>query len=118
MPQVEHEFSGDIAISVEYASRSARQFGLALQQELKILILHGLIHLAGHDHEHDSGEMARVEARLRKKLGLPVGLIARTENENGHRLSRSKVATTVRPGGTISPGGSAKPQRDKGAARS
>lgn len=115
---VQHKFSGDIAISVDYASRSAQRFGLELQQELKILVLHGLIHLSGHDHERDGGEMARVEARLRRKLGLPTGLIARTEKQNHHkRGSGSKVGTMPRRGGTISSGESTNPRRAKAAAR-
>src|SRR5215472_6507442 len=68
---------GDLAISLARARAQARQFGHAIEDELCILILHGALHLAGMDHETDNGEMARAEARWRKKLGLPAGLIAR-----------------------------------------
>lgn len=69
--------AGDIAISAATAGRNARRFGHSLADELKILILHGMLHLAGYDHEHDHGEMARREERLRRTLGLPTSLIAR-----------------------------------------
>jgi len=69
---------GDIAISAEVGARTARRLGHTAADELKILILHGLLHLAGYDHETDGGEMARKEARLRRALGLPVALIERT----------------------------------------
>ena len=70
--------SGDIAISLEMARENARLLGHTAQHELKILILHGLLHLAGYDHESDHGEMARKEQTLRKLLSLPEGLIARS----------------------------------------
>ena len=68
---------GDIAISVDRAVEQARVYGHALEQELGILMLHGVLHLLGMDHEKDRGRMARAEARWRKKLGLPAGLIER-----------------------------------------
>jgi probable rRNA maturation factor len=71
------ELAGDIAISVEIATQNARQLGHTTAEEVKILVLHGLLHLADYDHENDSGEMALEETGLRKKLGLPVGLIER-----------------------------------------
>jgi probable rRNA maturation factor len=61
---------GDIAISAETASRQAKENGLTLKGEIAQLILHGLLHLSGYDHETDSGEMNRLELRLRKKLGI------------------------------------------------
>jgi len=70
--------AGDLAISVETAAREAETRGHALAVELEVLLLHGTLHLAGYDHEVDDGEMARREERLRKKLGLETGLIART----------------------------------------
>lgn len=70
---------GDIAIAREIASENARRLGHSLNAELKILILHGLLHLAGFDHESDNGEMTARESQLRKQLGLPLGLIERTE---------------------------------------
>jgi probable rRNA maturation factor len=59
------------------AARQAKAEGHAASIELRVLALHGLLHLAGHDHETDQGEMRRVEARLRKRGGLPGGLIER-----------------------------------------
>jgi probable rRNA maturation factor len=79
------EFSGDIAISADIAASNARQLGHSPANEVKILALHGVLHLAGHDHETDDGKMARVEQRLRKKLGLPVGLIERNGREPKER---------------------------------
>jgi probable rRNA maturation factor len=61
---------GDIAISVETAGRQAKENGLTLNEEIAQLILHGLLHLSGYDHETDNGEMNRLELRLRKKLGI------------------------------------------------
>lgn len=69
--------AGDLAISVETAAREAEERGHPLETELRVLLLHGVLHLAGLDHETDSGEMARKENALRKKLGLTQGLIAR-----------------------------------------
>lgn len=63
-------YLGDIAISPETARRNARRFERPLSLELRILILHGLLHLVGFDHETDSGEMERLERRLRRRLGL------------------------------------------------
>ncbi len=63
-------YLGDIAISPETARRNARRYSRALPQELRILILHGMLHLAGYDHETDDGEMDRLERRLRRRLGL------------------------------------------------
>ena len=68
---------GDLAISFETAQRQADEHGHSLNEELRVLMLHGLLHLAGMDHETDDGEMAEHEAKLRKKLKLPAGLIAR-----------------------------------------
>jgi probable rRNA maturation factor len=70
-------YLGDIAISLARARAQARQYGHALEDELRILMLHGVLHLKGMDHESDSGQMARAELRWRKKLGLPAGLIER-----------------------------------------
>jgi probable rRNA maturation factor len=71
--------AGDLAISVETAARQAAEHGHSLGTEMKVLMLHGLLHLSGHDHEADSGEMARLEARLRARLKLKQGLIERVE---------------------------------------
>ncbi len=72
------QHGGDLAISLETAARQAGHFGYDLQQEIKILILHGLLHLSGLDHETDTGEMAARELTLRTQLRLPNGLIDRT----------------------------------------
>jgi probable rRNA maturation factor len=79
--------AGDLAISVETAAREAQRLAHSLSLELKVLLLHGTLHLAGYDHETDSGEMARKEESLRRKLGLAQGLIARTAQgaNGGHR---------------------------------
>lgn len=64
-------YIGDIAISPETARRNALRFSRRLPAELCILILHGMIHLAGYDHETDDGQMNRLERRLRRRFGLP-----------------------------------------------
>jgi len=64
------QFLGDIAISPSTARRNAKQLGRTLPSELRILLLHGVLHLLGYDHETDRGEMDRVERRLRQRLGL------------------------------------------------
>ena len=64
------EYVGDIAISPETARRNARRMGRALPAEMRVLILHGMLHLAGFDHETDHGEMERFERRLRRRLGV------------------------------------------------
>ncbi len=69
--------AGDLAISVSTARRQAIEQGHSLGTELKVLMLHGLLHLAGYDHESDTGQMHRRERQLRAKLGLPQGLIER-----------------------------------------
>jgi probable rRNA maturation factor len=61
---------GDIAISVETAAAQAKENGLTFEAEIAQLILHGLLHLSGYDHETDDGEMNKRELRLRKKLGI------------------------------------------------
>ena len=69
--------AGDIAISRDIARHNAKMLGHTLTTEVKILLLHGLLHLAGYDHESDKGEMAALEQKLRAKLKLPSGLIER-----------------------------------------
>ena len=77
-PSAAKRQAGDLAISLDTAHRQAEEHGHALQMEVKILMLHGLLHLAGYDHETDGGEMAGRESALRKQLGLPLGLIQRS----------------------------------------
>jgi probable rRNA maturation factor len=69
--------AGEIAISGDIAAANGRKLGHGTAVELKILVLHGVLHLAGHDHESDGGEMARKEQELRRELRLPEGLIER-----------------------------------------
>jgi probable rRNA maturation factor len=71
------DWLGDIVIARPAAARQARRYGHAAGVELRILALHGLLHLLGYDHAGDRGEMRRLEERLRRKAGLPVGLTAR-----------------------------------------
>jgi probable rRNA maturation factor len=82
--------AGDLAVSLETAARQAAVFGHALELEVKILLLHGLLHLAGFDHETDSGQMARRESRLRKEFALPSGLIQRS-NGGGPQPAKTIV---------------------------
>jgi probable rRNA maturation factor len=76
-PSDDRGYLGDVVIAAGVARRQARQAGHSLQHELRVLALHGLLHLLGYDHERDAGRMARVEARLRLRGGLREGLIER-----------------------------------------
>jgi probable rRNA maturation factor len=80
--------AGELAVSYDIAKSNARRLGHSLAAEIKILVLHGILHLAGFDHEQDNGEMAREEIRLRRKLKLQVGLIERTEPPGSRSLNR------------------------------
>ena len=84
----EKELAGDLAISLETAAKQAKKFGHTLGDEVRVLMLHGLLHLAGFDHEQDAGQMAAREAELRSELGLPGGLIERVQ---GCKPARKKV---------------------------
>ncbi|MBI3665862.1 MAG: rRNA maturation RNase YbeY [Acidobacteria bacterium] len=68
---------GDILISAARAERQARRLGHSIDMEMKVLLLHGLLHLLGYDHERDDGQMRRLEQVWRRRLGLPAGLIER-----------------------------------------
>jgi probable rRNA maturation factor len=81
---------GDLAISLDTASVQATDHGHTLQMEVKLLILHGLLHLAGYDHELDQGQMRRRETLLRKQFGLPAGLVERTPQRRIRKLSPPK----------------------------
>lgn len=70
-------FAGDIAVSLDVAAVNARLLGHSVSDEIRILILHGILHLAGYDHESDRGEMAEKEILLRRRFALPTGLIER-----------------------------------------
>ncbi len=89
--EVFRKFAGDLAISLDIAAANAKQYGHSTQEEVCVLILHGLLHLAGYDHESDRGEMAQKEQRLRVKLGLPSNLIARSEEPVKKATRKSKA---------------------------
>ena len=91
-PMFDQGFAGDIAVSADIAARNAKQLGHTAADEVKILVLHGVLHLAGYDHEKDDGEMARVEQRLRKRLALPLGLIER--NVSGRTVKKTIWGST------------------------
>jgi probable rRNA maturation factor len=106
MPGLVEGLAGDIAVSAEIAAHNARRLGHPPGKEIKILVLHGVLHLAGYDHETDRGQMARKEAGLRRTLGLPVGLMERNgqpaagQNRGSRRTSRKKTKAagrSVRP---------------------
>jgi probable rRNA maturation factor len=88
----EEKLAGDLAISVERAQRQAADHGHALAMEIKILILHGLLHLSGYDHERDAGEMARRERLLRGRLRLKQGLIERAVSRKGRAADPSSAS--------------------------
>jgi probable rRNA maturation factor len=94
-PPVVRSFLGDIVIARGVARRQARAEGHSERMELRVLALHGLLHLLGYDHERDHGRMSRIEQRLRRKGGLREGLIER---------ARSKPRPTARPGANVRAG--------------
>ena len=82
-------FAGEIAISADIAAQNAARLGHSVASEVKVLALHGILHLAGMDHEHDNGQMARKEAELRRALRLPGSLTERA-GESVKASSRSR----------------------------
>jgi len=76
-PAADGDLLGDIAISLQRARAQGREWRHATEDEIRILMLHGVLHLLGMDHESDSGRMKRAETRWRRQLGLPSGLIER-----------------------------------------
>ena len=102
--------AGDLAISVETARKQAGGQHHTLSTEIEVLMLHGLLHLAGYDHETDQGEMARRERRLRARLKLPLGLIERATDPG----CPIPAPATGRKGGKPDP----KVRRTAGALRS
>src|SRR6478672_3407395 len=86
---------GDIAISAQIAFENAQRYDHSLAIELKILVLHGMLHLAGYDHESDNGRMARVESRLRSQLKLPASLIQRTHSSGQAAEPKPTAAAKV-----------------------
>lgn len=95
-PMWRNDFAGDIAISADIAVQNAQSLGHPAVQEIKILMVHGVLHLAGYDHDRDNGEMARKEEKLRRTLGLPGSLITRSgagiSKEAPRRPSASSTA--------------------------
>lgn len=85
--------AGEIAISADIALQNAARLGHSPAQEVKILTLHGILHLAGFDHERDNGQMARKEAKLRRALRLPVALIERAQPEKKESSKHRRRAT-------------------------
>jgi probable rRNA maturation factor len=77
------QLAGEIAISAEIAAQNAHALGHTAAQEVKILVLHGILHLRGYDHERDNGRMARRESQLRSQLRLPIALIERASGKRG-----------------------------------
>lgn len=86
----ERGFLGDIVIASGLSAKQATTAGHAVQTEVRVLALHGLLHLLGYDHESDDGKMARAEMRLRKKAGLKEGLIERGRPSTRVRSLRAK----------------------------
>lgn len=82
--------AGEIAISAEIAAQNAVRLGHSVAAEVKVLALHGLLHLAGMDHERDNGQMARREAALRRALRLPVALTERTQERTSLGTQRKR----------------------------
>ncbi|HLX82310.1 MAG TPA: rRNA maturation RNase YbeY [Terriglobales bacterium] len=76
-PDLRKNLAGEIAISADIATKNAQSLGHSPADEVKILVLHGALHLRGYDHESDDGRMERREKQLRAKLRLPPGLIER-----------------------------------------
>jgi len=93
-PQLERSKSrrvaGDVAISADIARENSARLSHTLADEVKILALHGILHLAGFDHERDNGEMARREGRLRRQLKLEAGLIEREQPRAGKVSTREE----------------------------
>lgn len=89
-PVDDDSFLGDIAIATGVARRQAAAAGHPLGTELRVLALHGLLHLLGYDHERDNGQMRRAEARLRKAAGLSEGLIERARTRQPRRRVRKR----------------------------
>lgn len=85
------KLAGEVAISAEIAAENARRLRHPPGTEIKILALHGILHLRGYDHEGDNGRMARREQELRRQLRLPAGLIERTEIGGAARRGRRRA---------------------------
>jgi probable rRNA maturation factor len=98
-PSVMPDLVGDIAISADIAAANAADLGHSTETELKVLILHGLLHLAGYDHETDNGDMRAREAELRRRLKLPTGLIERANTPSQRRAPTATPPARRNPQG-------------------
>ena len=116
------EVAGDLAVSLDTAARQALEHGHSLAEEVRVLLLHGLLHLAGEDHEVDEGEMAAREQALRRALKLPVGLIERVEAGVGlavrgaqekQQIPRLRSGMTTRTSAALKKGVRAQPKAAK-----
>ena len=96
--EIARTHAGDLAVSLETAARQAATYGHDLRDEVRILVLHGLLHLSGLDHETDDGEMAAREAELRRELRLPTTLIERVHQPKA-RKRRNQVRTITSKSG-------------------
>jgi probable rRNA maturation factor len=90
------KFAGDIAISLDIAAHNARLLGHSVSDEIRILILHGILHLAGYDHQNDRGEMAEKEILLRRRFALPSGLIERGSKATAREKSEKAAPVLAR----------------------
>lgn len=97
-PAPDRRHLGDIVIAAGVARRQARETGHAYAVELRVLALHGLLHLLGYDHHHraDGGRMGRLERRLRRKGGLGAGLIERAQTHAGQADASRDPSTGAR----------------------
>jgi len=93
-PRNKAGFAGEIAISADIAVQNAVRLGHSPALEIRILTLHGILHLAGMDHERDNGEMARKEATFRRMLKLPAALLERTSIGNNFAKPRRRISPT------------------------
>ena len=84
--------AGEVAISADIARENAGRLGHSVADEVKILVLHGILHLAGFDHERDNGQMARKESQLRRQLKLEGSLIERTQAGGRLRVTKRRTA--------------------------
>jgi probable rRNA maturation factor len=93
--EIARTHAGDLAVSLETAARQAATYGHDLRDEVRILLLHGLLHLSGLDHETDDGEMAAREAELRRELRLPTTLTERVHKPKaGKRRNQVRTITS------------------------
>jgi probable rRNA maturation factor len=100
-PAQDRGVAGEIAISADIARQNAARLGHSAALEVKVLALHGILHLAGFDHERDNGRMARKEADLRRKLRLPCTLIERSGSGSGESADRTGTRRSFKAGRTV-----------------